>query len=259
MTYCWATLSPGRHRGDRRRPSGRRAGVDDHQPLISAPAQPPGRPRLRADPPRPRGHAAYDRGARRRAQGRADRRRLAADSAEEDIVEALLAATGPIVVARGGSGATTVAATSLIAALGGARSSRPVVGGVHRAGDLRRVGRPHRAWAEVRVTVVSAAVKSILDIPATLERLETLSVTVVGLGTDEFPRLADHVGPAARLVGPRRCGGRRRDGSQRRPGSADGHPGGQPAAARAPARPGRARRGPRAGAVRGRGDDRKAT
>lgn len=108
--------------------------------------------------------------------------------AEEDIVK-LSVRDLPIVVARSGSGATTVAATSFIAALGGVRVfATGGLGGVHRgAQETFDESADLTVLAEVPVTVVSAGVKSILDIPATLERLETLSVTVVGLGTDEFP------------------------------------------------------------------------
>ncbi len=108
--------------------------------------------------------------------------------AEEDIVK-LSVRDLPVVVARGGSGATTVAATSFIAALGGVRVfATGGLGGVHRgASATYDESADLTILAEVPVTVVSAGVKSILDIPATLERLETLSVTVVGLGTDQFP------------------------------------------------------------------------
>lgn len=108
--------------------------------------------------------------------------------AEEDVVKVSVRDL-PIVVARGGSGATTVAATSFIAALGGVRVfATGGLGGVHRgAHETYDESADLTVLAEVPVTVVSAGVKSILDIAATLERLETLSVTVVGYGTDEFP------------------------------------------------------------------------
>jgi pseudouridine-5'-phosphate glycosidase len=108
--------------------------------------------------------------------------------AEEDIVK-LSVRDLPVVVARGGSGATTVAATSFVAALGGVRVfATGGLGGVHRgAHETFDESADLTVLADVPVTVVSAGVKSILDIPATLERLETLSVTVVGYGTDEFP------------------------------------------------------------------------
>ncbi len=95
----------------------------------------------------------------------------------------------PIALARGGSGATTVAATSWIADRAGIRVfATGGLGGVHRganetfdeSADLTTLG-------EVPITVVSAGVKSILDISATLERLETLNVPVIGFGTHEFP------------------------------------------------------------------------
>lgn len=95
----------------------------------------------------------------------------------------------PYVVARGTHGATTVAATMRLAALAGIRTFvTGGLGGVHRgaqqtfdeSADLTELG-------GTDVTVVSAGVKSILDIGLTLERLESLGVPVVGFGTDEFP------------------------------------------------------------------------
>jgi pseudouridine-5'-phosphate glycosidase len=108
--------------------------------------------------------------------------------AEEDIVKVSVRDL-PVVVARGGSGATTVAGTAFVASLAGVRVfATGGLGGVHRGAlatfdESADLG----VLAQVPITVVSAGVKSILDIPATLERLETLSVTVVGYGTDEFP------------------------------------------------------------------------
>jgi len=84
---------------------------------------------------------------------------------------------------------TTVAATSLLAAKARIRVfATGGLGGVHRgyaesldeSADLTVLSR-------TRITVVSAGVKSILDIPATLERLETLGVAVVGYRTNRFP------------------------------------------------------------------------
>jgi pseudouridine-5'-phosphate glycosidase len=93
------------------------------------------------------------------------------------------------VVARGGHAATTVAATSHLAHLAGI--------GVFATGGLGGVHRQAReTWDEsadltslstTPVIVVCSGVKSILDVPATLERLETLNVAVVGYGTDRFP------------------------------------------------------------------------
>lgn len=95
----------------------------------------------------------------------------------------------PVALARKGSGATTVAATSYIAHLAGVRVfSTGGLGGVHRgAHETYDESADLPILAETPITVVSAGVKSILDIAATLERLETLSVTVVGFRTDEFP------------------------------------------------------------------------
>jgi len=92
-----------------------------------------------------------------------------------------------VAMAAGGDGATTVAATLTLATLAGI----PVfatggIGGVHRepafdeSADLLEL-------AKSPVIVVCAGAKSILDLPATLERLETLGVAVVGYGTDEMP------------------------------------------------------------------------
>ncbi len=108
--------------------------------------------------------------------------------AEEDIVK-LSVRDLPVVVARGGSGATTVAGTAFVAALAGVRVfATGGLGGVHRGASATfDESADLGVLAQVPITVVSAGVKSILDIPATLERLETLSVTVVGYGTDEFP------------------------------------------------------------------------
>jgi pseudouridine-5'-phosphate glycosidase len=95
----------------------------------------------------------------------------------------------PVAVARGGDGATTVASTAALAARAGVRVfATGGLGGVHRewartldeSADLSVLG-------ATRITVVSAGVKSILDVPATLERLETLGVAVLGYRTDRFP------------------------------------------------------------------------
>ena len=95
----------------------------------------------------------------------------------------------PVAHARGGSGATTVAATSFIADHAGIRVfATGGLGGVHRgASQSFDESADLKTLSEVPITVVSAGVKSILDIGATLERLESLGVTVVGYGTDEFP------------------------------------------------------------------------
>ncbi len=93
------------------------------------------------------------------------------------------------VVARGLNGATTVAATMWIAHRAGIRIfSTGGIGGVHReARESFDISADLYELARTPVAVVASGVKSILDIGATLEMLETLGVPVVGLGTVEFP------------------------------------------------------------------------
>ena len=93
------------------------------------------------------------------------------------------------VAARGGYGATTVAATAHLAARAGIRVfATGGLGGVHRrARDTWDESADLDTLARTEIVVVCAGVKSILDVGATLERLETLGVTVVGYGTDRFP------------------------------------------------------------------------
>lgn len=95
----------------------------------------------------------------------------------------------PILATKGASGATTVAATAYLASLAGVRVfATGGLGGVHRgASSTFDESADLTALANASVTVVSAGVKSVLDIPATLERLETLSVPVVGYRTRNFP------------------------------------------------------------------------
>lgn len=92
-------------------------------------------------------------------------------------------------VARDGSGATTVAATSHIAMLAGLRVfATGGLGGVHRqARDSWDESADLSTLAETPITVVCSGVKSILDVGATIERLETLNVGVLGYGTSRFP------------------------------------------------------------------------
>lgn len=90
-------------------------------------------------------------------------------------------------VARGGDGATTVSATMHIAHLAGIRVfATGGIGGVHR-GDRWDVSADLPELARTPVIVVCAGAKAILDLPATLEWLETHAVPVLGYGTDEFP------------------------------------------------------------------------
>jgi pseudouridine-5'-phosphate glycosidase len=95
----------------------------------------------------------------------------------------------PVAVACGSDGATTVASTSVLAVRAGISIfATGGLGGVHRgaveswdeSADLVTLSR-------TPITVVCAGVKSILDVPATLERLESLNVSVVGFRTNRFP------------------------------------------------------------------------
>jgi pseudouridine-5'-phosphate glycosidase len=95
----------------------------------------------------------------------------------------------PILAAKKASGATTVAATAHLASLAGIRVfATGGLGGVHRgAVETFDESADLSTLAVTQITVVSAGVKSVLDIPATLERLETLSVPVIGYKTNKFP------------------------------------------------------------------------
>ncbi len=95
----------------------------------------------------------------------------------------------PVLAGRGGSAATTVASTVHLAARAGVRVfATGGLGGVHRgAATTYDESADLGALATHPVAVVSAGVKSVLDVAATLERLETLSVPVVGYGTEVFP------------------------------------------------------------------------
>jgi pseudouridine-5'-phosphate glycosidase len=92
-----------------------------------------------------------------------------------------------IAIARELDGATTVAGTMIVAARAGIQVfATGGIGGVHRghpfdiSADLEELG-------HTPVTVVCAGVKSLLDLPLTLEQLETRGVPVIGYGTDELP------------------------------------------------------------------------
>jgi pseudouridine-5'-phosphate glycosidase len=93
------------------------------------------------------------------------------------------------VAARGGVGATTVASTAHLAARAGIRVfATGGLGGVHRgARDTWDESADLITLSRTPVLVVCAGVKSILDVAATLERLETLNVGVLGYRTDRFP------------------------------------------------------------------------
>ncbi|MBK3629473.1 pseudouridine-5'-phosphate glycosidase [Streptomyces asoensis] len=109
--------------------------------------------------------------------------------AEEDGFRKLGHRDLPLAVAAGASGATTVSATALLAARAGVRVfATGGLGGVHRQWTVTQDESADLGLlASTRITVVCAGVKSILDVPATLQRLETLGVAVAGYGTDRFP------------------------------------------------------------------------
>ena len=94
-----------------------------------------------------------------------------------------------IAMARKVTGGTTVAATSVLAAKAGLRVfATGGLGGVHRgAAETFDESADLTTLSRTPITVVSAGVKAILDIPATLERLESLGVAVVGYRTTRFP------------------------------------------------------------------------
>lgn len=107
----------------------------------------------------------------------------------------------PYVVAQGLHGATTVAATMRLAALAGISTFvTGGLGGVHRgAQQTFDTSADLTELSHTDVAVISAGVKSILDIGLTLETLETLEVPVLAYGTDEFPaffsRVSGHAAP----------------------------------------------------------------
>ncbi len=92
-----------------------------------------------------------------------------------------------IAVARGEDGATTVAATMYVAALAGIEVvATGGIGGVHR-GQPSDISADLPELAQTRVAVVCSGAKSFLDLPLTLEWLETHGVPILGYQTDEFP------------------------------------------------------------------------
>ena len=113
---------------------------------------------------------------------------LAAVALGEDVVKAGVRDLAPA-VARGIDAATTVASTAHLAARAGIGVfATGGLGGVHRgARESWDESADLTTLARTAIVVVSAGVKSILDVAATLERLETLNVTVVGYRTDAFP------------------------------------------------------------------------
>ena len=95
----------------------------------------------------------------------------------------------PIALATGGSGATTVAATMIVAAAAGiAVFATGGIGGVHRGGESSLdISADLEELARTPVAVVCAGAKAILDLPRTLEYLETRGVPVIGFQTAVFP------------------------------------------------------------------------
>jgi pseudouridine-5'-phosphate glycosidase len=109
--------------------------------------------------------------------------------ADRDDVAKASARDLAVVAARGGHAATTVAATAHLAAEAGISVfATGGLGGVHRgAVETFDESADLTALSRLPITIVAAGVKSILDVGATLERLESLSIAVVGYGTDRFP------------------------------------------------------------------------
>ena len=95
----------------------------------------------------------------------------------------------PILIVRGGTGATTVAATMIIAALAGIRVfATGGIGGVHRGAEASfDISADLQELARTPVAVICAGAKSILDLRLTLEYLETRGVPVIGFRTDSLP------------------------------------------------------------------------
>jgi len=113
---------------------------------------------------------------------------LVAVAERDDVVKCGVRDLAPV-AARGGYGGTTVAATAHLAARAGIRVfATGGLGGVHReARQSWDESADLEVLARTGIVVVCAGVKSILDVGATLERLETLNVTVLGYRTDRFP------------------------------------------------------------------------
>jgi pseudouridine-5'-phosphate glycosidase len=113
---------------------------------------------------------------------------LEAVAGAEGVAKCSVRDLGPV-MARGGHGATTVASTAHLASRAGIGVfATGGLGGVHReANESFDESADLTTLARTPIVVVCAGVKSLLDVGATLERLESLSVTVLGYGTDAFP------------------------------------------------------------------------
>ena len=95
----------------------------------------------------------------------------------------------PVIVAKGADGATTVSATMYIASLAGIKVfATGGIGGVHRGAEISMdISADLDEFAKTNVTVVCAGAKAILDLPKTLEYLETKGVPVIGYQTKTLP------------------------------------------------------------------------
>jgi len=95
----------------------------------------------------------------------------------------------PFAISQGLNGATTVAATMILAEMAGIEVfATGGIGGVHRGAETSwDVSADLPEFAQTNVAVVSAGAKAILDLPKTLEYLETAGVPVIGYQTNEFP------------------------------------------------------------------------
>ena len=112
---------------------------------------------------------------------------LARIAGDESVLKVSVRDLGSI-AARRGMGATTVASTAHLSARAGIRVfATGGLGGVHRGVETYDESADLTTLSRTPVLVVCAGVKSILDVGATLERLETLSIGVLGYRTDRFP------------------------------------------------------------------------
>ena len=109
--------------------------------------------------------------------------------AQADDVAKLSRADFAACISRGGTGATTVAATMIAARLAGIDVfATGGIGGVHKGAETSfDISADLKELADTHVTVVAAGAKAILDLPKTLEVLETNGVPVIAYQQDEFP------------------------------------------------------------------------
>jgi pseudouridine-5'-phosphate glycosidase len=143
----------------------------------------------------------------------------------QNVAKLSRADLGPC-LARGGTGSTTVAATMIAARLAGIEVfATGGIGGVHRGVERSwDVSADLHELAHTAVTVVAAGAKAILDLPKTLEVLETLGVPVIAVGQDELPAFWSR---ASGLRAPLRMDGPAEIAAAHRTRAALGLPGGQ--------------------------------